>query len=174
MQIGVGADRRLGNADLLFPRRLEQALNVVGMEARLKVAFTLALGAAAALSAMVLAGAGSKSPLCQAQAAQPMASRVSFAEDVLPLLQFRCSSCHQPGGEGYEKSGLDLTSYAGVMKGTKFGPMVIPGDPEASNLMRLLDWRASAEIRMPHGKKQLSICDRDTIRTWIFDGAKDN
>jgi hypothetical protein len=40
--------------------------------------------------------------------------------------------------------------------------------------MRLLDWRASAELRMPNGKKQLSICDRDTIRTWIFDGAKDN
>jgi hypothetical protein len=170
----VGTDGRLGNADLLFPRRLEQALNVVCMEAPLKVAFALTLGAAAALSAMVLAGAGSKSPLCQAQAAQPPAPRVSFSEDVLPLLKFRCSSCHQPGGEGYEKSGLDLTSYQGVMKGTTFGPMVIPGDPEASNLMRLLDWRASAEIRMPHGKKQLSICDRDTIRTWIFDGAKDN
>jgi hypothetical protein len=34
------------------------------------------------------------------------------------------------GGAGYEKSGLDLTSYAGVMKGTKFGRMVIPRDPK--------------------------------------------
>jgi hypothetical protein len=79
-----------------------------------------------------------------------------------------------PGGEGYEKSGLDLTSYQGVMKGTKYGPMVIPGHPETSNLMLLLDWRVPAEVRMPHGTKQLSICDRDEIRTWIFDGAKDN
>ncbi len=149
-------------------------LNVACMEARLKVGFALALGAATALSAMLLAGGGSKSPLGQAQAAQPLAPRVSFSEDVLPLLKFRCSSCHQPGGEGYEQSALDLTSYQGVMKGTKFGPMVIPGDPETSNLMRLLDWRVSPEIRMPHGKKQLSICDRDTIRTWIFKGAKDN
>ena len=140
----------------------------------MKVAFTLALGVATALAAMFFAGAGTKLPLCEAQAAQPLAPRVSFSEDVLPLLKFRCSGCHQPGGEGYEKSGMDLTSYQGVMKGTKFGPMVIPGDPETSNLMRLLDWRVSAEIRMPHGKKQLSICDRDTIRTWIFDGAKDN
>ena len=140
----------------------------------MKVAFTLALGAATALSAMVLGGGESKSPLCQAQAVQPLAPRVSFSEDVLPLLKFRCSSRHQLGGEGYEQSGLDLTSYEGVMKGTKFGPMVIPGDPESSNLMRLLDWRTSAEIRMPHGKKQLSTCDRDTIRTWIWEGAKDN
>ena len=70
--------------------------------------------------------------------------------------------------------GLDLTSYAGVMKGTKFGPMVIPGDPESSNLMLLLDWRASPELRMPHGKKQLSSCDRNAIRSWIREGAKDN
>ena len=144
------------------------------MEARLKVAFALALGVATALSAMVLAGGGGKSPLGHAQAAQPLTPRVSFSEDVLPLLKFRCSSCHQPGGEGYEQSALDLTSYQGVMKGTKFGPMVVPGDPETSNLMRLLDWRVSPDIRMPHGKKQLSICDRDLVRTWIWDGAKDN
>jgi hypothetical protein len=101
---------------------------------------------------------------------------VSFSADILPLLKWRCSSCHQPGGEGYEKSGLDLTSYAGVMKGTKFGPMVIPGDPDGSNLMQLLDWPShlSPQIRMPHGKTKLSICDRDSIRTWIGEGAKDN
>ncbi len=100
--------------------------------------------------------------------------KVSFKEDILPLLKWRCSSCHEQGGEGFVKSGLDLTTYAGVMKGTKFGPMIIPGDPESSNLMLLLDWRASPALRMPHGKKQLSSCDRNSIRTWIRQGAKDN
>ena len=38
---------------------------------------------------------------------------VSFKDDILPLLKWRCSSCHEPGGAGYEKSGLDLTSYEG-------------------------------------------------------------
>ena len=141
MHIGVGTDGRLGNAGLPFPRRLEQVLNVVCIEAPLKVTFTLTLGVAIALSAVVLFGAGNELPPCQAQAAQPLAPRVSFAEDVLPILKFKCSSCHQAGGEGYEKSALDLTSYQGVMKGTKFGPMVVPGNPETSNLMRLLDWR---------------------------------
>ena len=77
---------------------------------------------------------------------------VSFKDDILPLLKWRCASCHEPGGAGYEKSGLDLTTYAGVMKGTKFGPMIIPRDPESSNLMLLLDWRASPALRMPHGE----------------------
>jgi len=93
---------------------------------------------------------------------------------VMPIFVGRCVACHQAGGEGTQKSGLDLSSYAGVMKGTKFGPMVIPGDPESSSLMALLDWRVSPEIRMPHGKKQLSTCDRDAIRAWIREGAKDN
>jgi hypothetical protein len=100
--------------------------------------------------------------------------QISFSDDILPLLKWRCSTCHQSGGEGYEKTGLDLTTYEGLMKGTKFGPMVIPGKPDSSNLMVLLDWRAAPEMRMPHGKKQLSVCDRTNIRTWIRQGAKNN
>ena len=101
-------------------------------------------------------------------------SEVSFSEDVFPIFKGRCIQCHQPSGEGYQKSGLDLTTYEGLMKGTKYGAMVVPGDPEASNLMWLLDWRASPDLRMPHGKKKLSTCDRDDIRHWIREGAKNN
>jgi len=120
----------------------------------------------AAIIALVIA-----MPTKEACAAPPA---TSFSEDVAPIFKGRCVSCHQPGSEGFEKSGLDLTSYAGVMKGTKFGAMVIPRDPQSSNLMWLLDWRGAPETRMPHGKKKLSTCDRDTIRSWIREGAKDN
>lgn len=106
--------------------------------------------------------------------AAPNEPPTSFAEDILPLLKWRCGSCHQAGGAGFEKSGLDLSTYEGVMKGTKFGPMIVPRDPDSSNLMLLLDWRVPAEIRMPHGKKKLSTCDRNAIRTWIWEGAKNN
>ena len=140
----------------------------------MKVNFTLTLRAVIALSAMVIIGAGIELALTEARAAPPLQPQVSFSEDVLPLLKFRCGSCHLPGGEGYEKSGFDVSSYQTVTIGTKYGRMVVPGDPDTSNLMRLLDWRVSPEIRMPHGNKQLSICDRDMIRTWIWNGAKDN
>jgi hypothetical protein len=113
----------------------------------------------------------SSTAFCAPQNSQ---SKMSFREDVVPIFVGRCVGCHQAGGEGAAKSGLDLTSYTGLMKGTKFGPMVIPGEPESSNLMLLLDWRASPELRMPHGKKQLSSCDRNAIRSWIREGAKDN
>jgi len=123
-----------------------------------------------ALGAGIVTSAG----IMNAQNACAAGELVSFKEDILPLLKWRCASCHEPGGAGYVKSGLDLTSYAGVMKGTKFGAMIIPREPESSNLMLLLDWRASPALRMPHGQKQLSSCDRNSIRGWIRQGAKDN
>ena len=86
---------------------------------------------------------------------------ITFSEDIFPIIQFRCVACHQPEGEGYQKSGLDLRTYQGLMKGTKFGAMVIPGDAFRSNLMVMLDKRGSPEIRMPHGQKPLTSCDRD-------------
>jgi len=99
---------------------------------------------------------------------------ISFAEDVQPIIQIRCTMCHQPGAEGFVKSGFDLTSYEGLMKGTKHGPMITPGDPVTSNLMVLIDGKADKSLQMPHGKKKLSSCDRDTIRKWIKQGAKNN
>jgi hypothetical protein len=129
------------------------------------------IGVAAALVVVTVFGVEIAAPWSKACAAQ---EQISFAEESLPLLKWRCAACHQAGGEGHEKSGLDLTSYAGVMKGTKFGPMIVPKEPELSNLMLLLDWRASPALRMPHGKKKLSTCDRDSIRTWIRQGAQDN
>lgn len=129
-----------------------------------------ATGASVALSILALTGLALVNPLSQACAAD----KISFAEDVLPIFKGRCISCHEQGKEGFQKSGLDLSSFEGVMKGTKFGPMVIPRDPESSNLMVLLDWRASRELRMPHGRKKLSTCDRDAIRSWIREGAKNN
>jgi len=97
---------------------------------------------------------------------------IGYSEDVVPIFKGYCVSCHQPGGQGYEASGLDLTSYDNLMKGTKFGPMVIPGKPDSSNLIVLIDGKA--KMRMPFGHKPLPSCLRDVIYSWIFEGAKNN
>jgi len=149
----LGEDKKEGEAEMINKTPLF-AVGVV-------LTMTLAFGGTIIL-------AGHPSPVCAANAV------ISFNDDVLPIFKGRCIDCHQPGGEGYEKSGLDLRTYAGVMKGTKFGAMVTPGNPDTSNLVWLLDWKGSHEIRMPHGKTKLSICDRDAIREWIRQGAKDN
>jgi mono/diheme cytochrome c family protein len=121
-------------------------------------------GAVLALGSLTLA------PLL-AQAQQP---QVSYSEDIAPILQGWCVSCHQPGGVGYEASGFDLTTYEGLMQGTKFGPMVIPGEPDQSNILVLMGERVSPELRMPLGHKPLPLCLRQNVWRWIFQGAKDN
>jgi len=102
------------------------------------------------------------------------AAQVSFTDDVFPILQQKCLECHQPGGAGYEKSGLDMTTYEGLMNGTKYGPMVIPGSVIESNLLAMIEHRTASELWMPHGKKKLSLCERQAIRSWVAEGAKNN
>jgi len=101
---------------------------------------------------------------------------VSFKEDIKPILHDYCISCHSPGGRGHAKSGLDLTSYAGLMKGTKFGPVVIPGDSDASTFTKLLTG-TNKGLKMPMGLNASGTLDRQYIlimRKWVKQGAKNN
>jgi Planctomycete cytochrome C len=116
-----------------------------------------------------ITGASVSPPLRQACAQQ---AQISYADDIVPIFKGWCVSCHQPGGQGYTASGLDLTSYDGLMKGTKFGPMVLPGQPDSSNLVVLIEGKA--KLQMPYGHKSLPSCLQQNIWTWIFQGAKNN
>lgn len=100
---------------------------------------------------------------------------VSYSQDVQPILQANCLSCHQPGGAGYQASEFSMASYDELMKGTAGGPMVIAGDSLGSNLIVLMEGRADPSISMPHGSTDpVSAADIDTIRRWIDQGAKKN
>ena len=97
-----------------------------------------------------LAGATALMPVERACAQR---AKMSYSQDIVPIFKGWCLSCHQPGGQGYEASRVDLTSYAGLMKGTKFGPVVIPKDPDGSTLVALIYGRTSPKIRMPFNHK---------------------
>ena len=100
---------------------------------------------------------------------------VSFSQDVQPIINQHCVACHEAGGQGEAASGLNLTSYEDVMKGTNAGPMVIAGDVEGSNLIVLIEGRADPSISMPHGDNEpVAKKDIQTLRTWIGQGAKNN
>ena len=96
---------------------------------------------------------------------------VTYA-DVKPIFDEYCVSCHQPGQPGYESSGLDMSSYEAIMQGTRFGEVVLPGDPQTSALVMLLEGRADPSIRMPHGDAPQPFESQvDTIREWVAQGA---
>jgi uncharacterized membrane protein len=102
------------------------------------------------------------------------APTVSFANDVMPVLDQHCTECHVAGGEGAQKSGFVVDSYDSVMAGTKLGPMVVAGDPLSSNLYRMVSMEVDKSIQMPHGKSALTDEERTVIKTWIAEGALDN
>ena len=100
-------------------------------------------------------------------------AQVSFSQHVKPILDQNCIACLQEGGEGRAVSGFSMISYADLMKGTQFGPMVIAGDSEGSNLIVLMEGRADPSISMPHGTAApVRKADIETIRGWIDQGAK--
>jgi cytochrome c553 len=96
----------------------------------------------------------------------------TYQANIKPILEAKCVSCHVPGGSGYEKSGLRLDSYEAMMKGTKFGVVVVPGSSVSSTLYRLVSGQADPSIRMPHGQASLPDADVATIAAWIDQGAK--
>jgi len=100
------------------------------------------------------------------------ASPLSYAHDVQPIIKANCLQCHQPGGEGYERSGLDMRTYKRLMKGTKFGSVIVPGDSFDSTLIELIEHRANASINMPFHKSSLTKGEIEKISKWIDEGAK--
>jgi len=100
---------------------------------------------------------------------------VSFKADVQPILERACVSCHASGQQGAQASGLAMDNYEAVMKGTRFGPVVIAGNVAESTLVKLIEGRADPSIKMPHGDQPpLYQGDIQTIRDWVQQGALNN
>ena len=99
---------------------------------------------------------------------------LSYQADIKPILEKNCYECHVVGGEGYKTSGFLIDSYQGLMKGTKFGPVVVPESAISSSLYLMVSGKTDASIHMPHGGPELSDDEIAAIEKWIDQGAKDN
>lgn len=89
-----------------------------------------------------------------------------FEACVRPLLAERCHRCHGPAEQ---KSGLRLDHGSFVRRGGERGPAVVPGDPDASRLLRAVSYE-DVDLQMPP-KARLTDAEVDVLQTWIRDGA---
>ena len=107
---------------------------------------------------------------CVMPAALGATDAVSYYNDLRPLLQVHCSGCHQPANK---MGGLEITSYAGILKGgAKHGSSVSKGAPENSPMVKLVTGKL--EPRMPMGGAALPPDVIDLITTWVREGAEDD
>jgi hypothetical protein len=102
-------------------------------------------------------------------------AEVSYKNDVVPIIHDYCLNCHEPGGKGYEKSGLNMTTYESLMKGTKFGAVIKPGDSFTSIWIQVIEGRVHSSIKMPFGMEGGLAKDKiETLKKWVNQGAKNN
>ncbi|MCF6336578.1 MAG: hypothetical protein L3J84_01315 [Gammaproteobacteria bacterium] len=102
-------------------------------------------------------------------------AEVSFSKQIQPILTQHCLKCHDEKGEGTVASGLRLSGYETLLQGTKFGPVIKPGDSLSSTLIILVEGRANPSINMPHGNQTpLNSGQIQTLRQWIDQGARNN
>lgn len=87
---------------------------------------------------------------------------------VKTILDSKCLMCH--GEEG--KEGIDLRTYASVMKGGEHGPIVVAGKPEDSDIVKALRG-ADGKKQMPMNMPPLDEADIAKIEAWIKEGAKE-
>jgi uncharacterized membrane protein len=111
--------------------------------------------------------AATEAPATEA-ATQPAAqgATVSFASDVLPIIESRCIGCH--GGDRTEE-GLDMKTHASLMAGSENGPVVIPGDAANSLFVELV-----ATHEMPKRGPKLTPPQVQIFTDWVNQGALDN
>jgi hypothetical protein len=82
--------------------------------------------------------------------------------------------CQFSSGTGFQASGFLVESYRSLMEGTKFGPVIVPGDSISSSLCRLVAGEVDPSIQMPHGKEPITDQEIATIERWIAQGPKNN
>lgn len=91
---------------------------------------------------------------------------VSYSRDIAPIFALHCNSCH---GDSGVAGGLSTGAYGDLMKA---GDAIVPGDPDASQIVQLIEGRRGEEHRMPLGGAPLAADQIALIRRWIAEGAK--
>ncbi|MEX0669539.1 MAG: c-type cytochrome domain-containing protein [Pirellulales bacterium] len=106
--------------------------------------------------------------LLTALAALPAAAeeQATFVDNALPVLRQRCGTCHNADKK---TGGLDVTSYAAIMRGGGSGEVITPGDAASSYLFRVVNH--DDEPSMPPDAPPIPEAERQVLRNWINSGV---
>jgi uncharacterized membrane protein len=100
--------------------------------------------------------------------------KVSFSQEVFPLLKKRCVGCHYPGNE-FNESKLAMNTYEALMAGGVHGPPVVPGNSGKSLMVQKLGLKPPFGDQMPlMSKQKLTEEEIALISKWIDQGAANN
>ena len=98
---------------------------------------------------------------------------VSYATEIADIIADKCAGCH---GAALAENRLNLESVAGMLKGGKRGPAVVPGKADESRLFTMAAHRVEP-VMPPLDKpanKPLDSGELGLLKLWIDAGAKDD
>ena len=113
-----------------------------------------------ALVAAVGAARGDEATSAEARAAD----QAFFESRIRPLLHDHCLECHAAGAEG----GLRLDSLAALLAGGDSGPAAVPGQPDASLLLKAVHYVDPALQMPPAGR--LAPAQIEWLEEWVRRG----
>jgi hypothetical protein len=109
------------------------------------------------------------SVVCAATAA-PTPEQIEFFEKTIrPVFVEHCYSCHSEKAEKI-KGGLRLDTSDAVLKGGDSGPVIVPGNPEASPLIKAVRY-TDPDLQMPPKNKKLAEEHIANLEAWVKMGA---
>lgn len=89
-------------------------------------------------------------------------STPGYDEDIQPIFEESCGVCHS---DNLQLADLHVTAYDPLLAGGQSGPVVVPGDPDASKL-----WLQVRSGAMPL-VGELSDAEKSLVYDWILAGA---
>src|SRR3954452_14483382 len=91
----------------------------------------------------------------------------SYSKQVQPFFTRYCVECHnakEPEG------GLSLESYKLLMEGGRKGAVLVPGKPELSRMVRMVEGKLKPTMP-PRKSKQPTPAEVAMLRAWVAAGA---
>jgi hypothetical protein len=94
-----------------------------------------------------------------------------FNDQVRPVLARHCFKCHGPDDKARKaRLRLDVRNFA--LRPAKSGkPAIVPGKPDASELVRRIFADEDEVMPPPHAKNPLTEADKLILRRWVAAGA---
>ncbi|QDV51874.1 c-type cytochrome domain-containing protein [Gimesia fumaroli] len=104
-----------------------------------------------------------------ADSLQSAETQIDYSKQIAPLFRKYCEGCHSvDDAEG--KFAID--SYAGLLKGGKHGPAVLPGDSKSSRLIRMITGEAKPVMPPEDSGEKLTSREITLLTEWVKQGAK--
>jgi hypothetical protein len=110
---------------------------------------------------------------CASLALVPLivANDIDYSRDILPILSGNCFECHGPDAETREAD-LRLDQADSAYADRDGATAIVPGDPEASDLIFLINSDVEDErMPPPNSKKSLTEAEKETLAKWISQGG---